>query len=119
MPGRIPIVISGDLHAIAEGRMQRSGALDFGKNPVVVILAGPLGTGDRGWPSAFRGIGATPSTHLTMVEDLKPLEENGFIIADFTKDGITVRYFRFSYHTQAPEAIDTLEPFRVTELKRP
>ena len=40
-------------------------------------------------------------------------------IADFTKDGITVRYFRFSYHTQAPDVIDTLEPFRVTELKRP
>src|SRR5215470_8003682 len=119
MPGRIPLVISGDLHAIAEGHMQRSGALDFGKNPVVVILSGPLGTGDRGWPSAFRGIGATPSTHLTMVEDLKPIEENGFIIADFTRDGITVRYFRFSYHKQSAEAIDTLEPFRVTELKRP
>jgi hypothetical protein len=119
MPGRIPLVISGDLHAIAEGRMQRSGALDFGKNPVVVILSGPLGTGDRGWPSAFRGIGATPSTHLTMVEDLKPIEENGFIIADFTKDGITVHYFRFSYHTQSPDVIDRLEPFRVTELKRP
>jgi hypothetical protein len=119
MPGRIPLVISGDLHAIAEGRMQRSGALDFGKNPVVVILSGPLGTGDRGWPSAFRGIGATPSTHLTMIEHLKPIEENGFIIADFTTDGITIRYFRVSYHTQSPDVIDRLEPFRVTELKRP
>ncbi|HEY7844004.1 MAG TPA: hypothetical protein VID30_10025, partial [Bradyrhizobium sp.] len=118
MPGRIPLVVSGDLHAIAEGRMQRSGALDFGKNPVVVILSGPLGTGDRGWASAFRGIGATPSTHLTMVEDLKPIEENGFILADFTRDGITVRYFRFSYHTQSADVIDTLEPFRVTELIR-
>jgi hypothetical protein len=54
-----------------------------------------------------------------MVEDLKPIEENGFILADFTKDAITVRYFRFSYHTQSPDVIDTLEPFRVTELKRP
>jgi hypothetical protein len=52
MPGRIPLVISGDLHAIAEGRMQRSGTLDFSRNPVVVVLSGPLGTGDRGWPSA-------------------------------------------------------------------
>jgi hypothetical protein len=119
MPGRIPLVISGDLHAIAEGRMQRSGTLDFGRNPVVVILSGPLGTGDPSWPSAFRGIGATPSTHVTMEENLKPLEENGFIIADFTKDGITIRYFRFNFHKDAPEAIDTLEPFRVTELKRP
>jgi hypothetical protein len=119
MPGRIPLVISGDLHAIAEGRMMRCGSLDFSKNPVEVILSGPLGTGDRGWPSASRGIGATPPTHLTMEEKLKPIEENGFIIADFTPESITVRYFRFSYHTQSPEVIDTLEPFRVTELKRP
>jgi hypothetical protein len=119
MPRRIPLVISGDLHAIAEGRMMRCGSLDFSKNPVEVILSGPLGTGDRGWPSASRGIGATPPTHLTMEEKLKPIEENGFIIADFTPESITVRYFRFSYHTQSPEVIDTLEPFRVTELKRP
>jgi hypothetical protein len=119
MPGRIPLVISGDLHAIAEGRMMRCGSLDFGKNPVVAILSGPLGTGDRGWPSAFRGIGASVPTHLQMEENLKPIEENGFIIADFTQQGITIRYFRFSYHTQSADLIDTLEPFRVTELKRP
>jgi hypothetical protein len=118
MPDRIPLVISGDLHAIAEGRMMASGALDFSKNPIEVILAGPLGTGDRGWPSASRGIGASVPTHLQMEENLKPLEENGFIIADFTRDAITIRYFRFSYHKQAGEVIDTLEPFRVTELKR-
>jgi hypothetical protein len=27
---------------------------------------------DRGWPSAFRGIGATPPVHLQMEENLKP-----------------------------------------------
>ena len=118
MPGRIPLVISGDLHAIAEGRMLRSGALDFSRNPIVVILSGPLGTGDRGWPSAFRGIGATPPVHLQMEENLKPIEENGFIMADFTTDGITIRFFRFNYHRQSADEIDTLEPFRVTELKR-
>jgi len=118
MPGRIPLVVSGDLHAIAEGRMMRCGGLDFSRKPVNVILSGPLGTGDRGWPSAFRGIGASPPTHLTMEEDLKPIEENGFILADFTAESITVRYFRFNYHKQSPDMIDTLEPFRVTELKR-
>jgi hypothetical protein len=111
-------VISGDLHAIAEGRMMASGALDFSKNPIEVILSGPLGTGDRGWPSAFRGIGASVPGHLEMQENLKPIEENGFIIADFTPDSITISYFRFSYHKQSPDVIDTLEPFRVTELKR-
>ncbi len=99
--------------------MMRSGALDFSKNPIVVILSGPLGTGDRGWPSAFRGIGASVPGHLQMEENLKPIEENGFIIADFTPASITVSYFRFSYHKQPADAIDTLEPFRVTELKRP
>jgi hypothetical protein len=49
-----------------------------------------------------------------MVEDLKPIEENGFILADFTKDGITVRYFRFNYHKQPAEAIDMLVPLRAT-----
>ncbi len=86
---------------------------------IVVILSGPLGTGDRGWPSAFRGIGASVPGHLQMEENLKPIEENGFIIADFTPASITVSYFRFSYHKQPADAIDTLEPFRVTELKRP
>ena len=119
MPGRIPLVISGDLHAIAEGRVQRSGALDFSRNPIVVVLSGPLGTGDPGWPSAFRGIGPMPPVHVQMEENLKPIEENGFIIADFTPGGITIRFFRFNYHRQSADEIDTLEPFRVTELKRP
>jgi hypothetical protein len=119
MPGRIPLVISGDLHAIAEGRMLRSGTLDFSRNPIVVVLSGPLGTGDRGWPSAFRGIGATPPMHLQMEESLKPIEENGFIIVDFTPDDITIRFFRFNYHKQSADEIDTLEPLRITELKRP
>ena len=118
MPERIPLVVSGDLHAIAEGRMMRCGALDFSRKPVNVVLSGPLGTGDRGWPSTFRGIGASPPNHLTMEEDLKPIEENGFILADFTAESITLRYFRFNYHKQSADAIDGLEPFRVTELKR-
>ena len=118
MPGRIPLVISGDLHAIAEGRMHRSGVLDFGDNPIVTVLSGPLGTGDMLWPSAFRGIGASPPTHLTMEENLKPLEENGFVIADFTPETITLKFFRFNYYLQKAEDIDALEPFRVTELKR-
>jgi hypothetical protein len=53
-----------------------------------------------------------------MEEDLKPIEENGFILADFAAESTTVRYFRFNYHKQSPDVIDTLEPFRTTELKR-
>ena len=119
MPGRIPLVISGDLHAIAEGRMMHCGSLDFSKNPVVTVLSGPLGTGDLLWPSAFRGIGASPPSHLAMDERLKPIEENSFIIADLVPGAITLRFFRFDVRRDAAAAIDSLQPFRVTELTRP
>ena len=118
MAERIPLVVSGDLHAIAEGRMRRSGALDLSKNPVRVVLPGPLGSGDLVWPSAFRGIGATPPLHLDMQEDVKPIEENGFILADLTPDRIVMRYFRWNAHRDSVESIDSLEPFRTTEFKR-
>src|SRR5579871_1981316 len=119
MPGRVPLVVSGDLHAIAEGRMMRTGSVDLSRNPVNVVLSGPLGTGDLAWPSAFRGIGALPSVVLDMVEDLKPIEENGFTIADITEERIVLRFFRWNAHRDPVEAIDALEPFRTTELKRP
>jgi hypothetical protein len=46
---------------------------------------------------------------------LPTLEENGFTIADFTPEHITLRYFRWKVGN--PEAaLDTLEPFRVTTL---
>jgi hypothetical protein len=89
------------------------------KNPVSVVLSGPLGSGDLVWASAFRGIGPMPSVHLDMQEDLKPIEENGFIIADLTPDTIVLSYFRWNAHRDSVEAIDTLKPFRTTELKRP
>src|SRR2546425_413388 len=108
MPGRIPLVVSGDLHALAEGRIIRSGELDFEKNPIVAVLSGPLGTGDLLWPSAFRMVGATPPLHLTVQEDLRPLEENGFTIADFTPDRITLQYFRWNVHRDNEEMIDSL-----------
>jgi hypothetical protein len=119
MPGRIPLIISGDLHAIGEGRIHRSGSLDFQANPVVAVLAGPISTGDLLWPSAFRGIGPAPATHIDMREDLAPIEENGFTIADFTRDSITLQYFRWNAPRDDVAAIDTLAPFRVSRFDRP
>ena len=119
MTGRIPLVISGDLHAIGEGRIIRTGNISLEKNPVLAVLAGPIGTGDIGWPSAFRGIGPMPSRVLDVQEALKPIEENGFTLVDFTRDSITLRYFRWKFGRDTVESIATLEPFRTTELKRP
>ena len=52
MNGRAPLVISGDMHSIALGKMQRSGTLDLTRNPVNVALSGTIGT----WASKATGV---------------------------------------------------------------
>jgi hypothetical protein len=119
MKGRIPLVISGDMHAIAIGRMLRSGSLDLKANPVNAVLSGPIGTRPAGWPSERRGTGALPSAHLDLEERVKPIEQHGFTIVDFLPDKIVLRFFRWDKNTQPVEAIDALEPFHIAELGRP
>jgi hypothetical protein len=59
-----------------------------------------------------------PPAGLEVEEGLATLEENGFILADFTPERITLRYFRWKLGR--PEAaLDELEPFRTTVLPRP
>jgi hypothetical protein len=60
-----------------------------------------------------------PSRVLDVQEALKPIEENGFTLVDFTRDSITLRYFRWKIGRDTVESIASLEPFRTTELKRP
>jgi len=67
-----------------------------------------LGTGDALWPSAFRGIGASPPGHLTMEENLKPIEENGFIIADFTPEKYQPEILPLQLLRQTPDDIEGL-----------
>jgi hypothetical protein len=119
MRGRIPLSMSGDMHVVAMGRMQRSGTLDLTSNPVITAVSGPIGTSPTGWPSSVRKVPATPSLHLTLEELIKPIEQHGFTLADFTRDSIVLRFFKWDVNTQKPEAIDTLEPFHTAELKRP
>ena len=121
MKQRTPLVISGDLHAIALGRMLRSGRLDLQKNPVNVLLAGPVGSrpGPNGWPSGRRGTGAMPSAHVDLDELVKPIEQHGFTVADFDREKITLRMYKWDIRTQPVEAIDTLEPFHTSVLNRP
>jgi|TARA_B100000809_G_scaffold151876_1_gene149216 hypothetical protein len=51
-------------------------------------------------------------------ERLPALEENGFILMDVEADRTVIRFFRWNNREDPPEAIDSLEPFRVTELTR-
>jgi hypothetical protein len=115
---RIPLVISGDLHAIALGEMQRSGALDLSKNPINVLLSGPVGCrpGPNGWPSGRRGTGAKPSLHLDFVEEIAPIEQHGFSIVDFTPDEIKIQMFKWDVKTQSVADISSLQPFHTKVL---
>jgi hypothetical protein len=113
-----PLFITGDLHAIGEGRILRTGNMDLRSNPVVSILSGPIGTARDGWPSALRGTPALPSLRIEMDETLNAIEENGFLIVDFTPEKITAQFYKWNVN-MPEEAMDALEPFRITEFQRP
>jgi len=117
MRGRIPLFISGDLHSTAEERIFGTRSLNFRANPVVAVLPGAFGTG-TGWPSAGRGVKASTPVGLQVEQHIEPIEENGFLLADFTPDTVTLRYFRWNAKAQMPEEIDRLQPFHETTLKR-
>ena len=112
---RIPVILSGDLHAIGSGLITRSGGLNF-DNPVHSILAGPISTG-TGWPSSARGIAATVPMDLEVEERVKPVENNGFTLMDIDADSIEVRQFAW-LPEQGLDAIDDLQPFSSFTLRR-
>ena len=113
---RVPLLVSGDLHAIGVGRMHRAGKLDLKANPLTTVLSGPIGTSIRGFPSVVRGIGATPPAHLDLEETVRPVEQHGFTLADFLADRIVLRQYKWDVNSQPLDAIDNLEPFQTTVL---
>lgn len=118
MRASIPLFICGDLHSQADGKILRSRTLDLSANPVNVVVTGSLGTGKRGWPSDFRGVAAQVPSDLLMEVGAPCLEKNGFVIVDFTREKIIVRFFAWK-PPEPVEAIDRLEAHRVLELRRP
>lgn len=114
---RAGLIVQGDFHASAAGRILRSMDLVL-RQPVHTVMAGTLGTGDLGFPSAFRRVESTPSATVAMEEALKPTEKNGFTIIDVTRQTITCRVFTWR-PPQPLEEIDTMAPAAVYEIPRP
>ncbi len=114
---RIPLFLSGDLHALAHGAIERNGAMDLGRNPVHTVLTGPMSTGPKGWPSSARGTPPLKATGIDVRETLAPLEHNGFTLIDFGPEKIDFRMFRWKMGRPEDE-IDRLEPFHRFTLTR-
>ena len=112
---RIPLIISGDLHAIGSGLITRSGDLNFDRG-VNTILAGPIGTG-TGWPSGGRGIESSVPLSMTVEERVSPIENNGFSILDIDQDSIEVKQFAW-LPGLGLDALDSLQPFSTFRLNR-
>jgi len=118
MPRRVPLVVSGDIHSIAEERIVRAGAIDLRANPVVSVISATPATG-VGWPSLARNTLAQPPTGFE-VETVVPVQEvNGFHLLDFESDRVTIRHFRWDRRWQSEDEIDRLEPFHLSEYRRP
>lgn len=112
MAGRVPLIISGDIHATAIGRMIRSGKIDMSKNPVVTVLPGTIGSKGRGFASRTR----LPN-HLDMIETMKPVLQNGFTIADFYKDRIDLDFYLWDGTSQSATSIGGLAPAERVTLR--
>ena len=118
MNHKLPLSMSGDLHALGLGRISKSGEIDLSSNPVISVLTGPIGTRPGGWPSGARKIGAQPSLHLTMEETIKPIENHGFTLAEFTEDAVEIKLFKWDRNSQSVDDIETLQPFHTQKFLR-
>jgi len=114
----MPVVLQGDLHNSSYSLIQRSGGLDFSKNPIHAIGTGTLGSGSMGFPSAFRGTPAVIPENIDAEVFLQPTEKNGFSIIRITIEKITISMFTWRPE-DGTEAITQLEPVLVREIVRP
>jgi phosphodiesterase/alkaline phosphatase D-like protein len=114
---RTPLFLSGDLHALAHGIIERNGKQDLRHNPVHSVLTGPLSTGPKAWPSSARGTPPLVASDLGVREDLKPLEWNGFTLVDFSPDRCAFRMYLWKLG-QSEAELDQIKPFHSFVVER-
>jgi phosphodiesterase/alkaline phosphatase D-like protein len=115
---RSPLIINGDLHNFAAGKIIKSGDLDLRHNPVNTVCVGPLGSAGPLFPStSFRATGALVPSALELDEHLKPLEKNGFTIIDVSPDKMKFQLFAWRPPEEL-DLIDTMKPISTFEVSR-
>ena len=106
---RHPVLMSGDLHMFAAGRVTGSGELDFADNPILSVVVGPVGTGTPAFPSTARNILPQVPADMRMAPVRSPLEKNGFSIVDVGPGAIGVQFYAWR-PPESAAAIDSLQP---------
>ena len=108
MRQRIPLVVSGDLHAIAIGRMLRSGALDLrgqsDHDGASRARSGRARTGGRRRGEASARLRPRTSS---CVKRSSRSSSTGSRSRIFLPDRIVLRFFKWDVNTQPPDAIDS------------
>ena len=113
---RNPLIVQGDFHASAAGRILASGDVKL-DNPVHVVMSGTLGTGDLPFPSSYRSVESGPSAKIAMEQTLSPVEKNGFSVIDVTPDDITISMYNWR-PPQPVTDIETMAPALVYKVPR-
>jgi hypothetical protein len=90
---RRAMVVSGDLHLLGAGRIDRSAELDLTTNPIHTVLSGPVGIGMLGWLSNARGLAAQAPANVTIEQTMPPVEQNGFTVLNFSRSACAVELY--------------------------
>lgn len=106
---RTPVVLQGDLHNLSYALIEESGDVTFENDPIHVVGTGPLGSGEFGFPSSFRGTGAVVPEDMKVEKLLDQTEKNGFSIIEVTSDRIDISMYAWRPE-DGEEVIVDLEP---------
>ena len=105
-----PIVISGDIHTFASGKIHRNGNLDFSDNPIHSYIAGTLGC--TVFPSTFRKVKTAIPNVIGMEEEFENVEENGFSIVDIDQRNVHIKMYNYLWSRDDLKVIDDLKAFK-------
>jgi len=105
-----PIVISGDIHTFASGKIHRNGTLDMSDNPIHSYIAGTLGC--TVFPSTFRKVKASIPNTIGMEEDFENVEANGFSIVEIDRQNVHIKMYKYLWNKDDLKVIDDLKAFK-------